>query len=675
VREASGHSLSDLLVAADPDLSRLERALRTALTALGATLVLAFFSARLGWPATVPMVGAFVGMSASFVVNDPGLGARRVTMGLCAVVSLAGVALGTWLSPFVLASSVVFSAVVFGSVLAMRSGPRGMAAGLVGFMSYFSALFFRAPPAQLGVHLAGVAVAFALAYAIEFWVVRERPAVRLRRLERAFRFAAANAVRATAAGIQRGEHWFSRREERRLAELNDLALTIEEALERSGLAPEEAAAVRSRIFELEAGVGRLLAATLARTREDPQLVPSMLALLAEVRGALRRKDAAGLQTWLTRPGTGERLRVVLPDLIGAIEGRTRAVLELPPAGAPGAPPWRSRLRSAVQATIATSLALIAGRMISEARWYWAVIAAFVVYVRAATAGDALVRAWHRILGTVFGVLAGIAVAELVVGHSAVELGVVFLCVFLAYYAIVVSYPVFVGLITVMLACLYALLGRFTPGLLLLRLELTLVGAGIGALVARVVLPSHAFERTRHLGAEVLRGLASLCEAVIAPAGERDRRARSRALDAKRRELRQAARPYTDFFLGERSMLSKAMSITSVLVFLGRSLAQVRDLERVEPANLAVLREASGKVAANARALAAMLEGGEAGWTQTGPALTRATGQIGPRGDLPAQTAAHWLARIDRRLDELHALLGPPSRVDSRPRAFVEERAR
>ena len=87
-----------------------------------------------------------------------------------------------------------------------------------------------------------------------------------------------------------------------------------------------------------------------------------------------------------------------------------------PASAASGETLHPATRQAIQATVAGGLAILAGYAVSSTRWFWAVIASFVIFNRATTRGDILMRAWHRILGTVIGVLAGILLATVVRGH-------------------------------------------------------------------------------------------------------------------------------------------------------------------------------------------------------------------------------------------------------------------
>ena len=147
-------------------------------------------------------------------------------------------------------------------------------------------------------------------------------------------------------------------------------------------------------------------------------------------------------------------------------------------------------RQAIQAVVAASLAIVTGDLVSPARWYWAVIAAFVVFAGTNTWGDTLTKGWQRLSGTVLGVPCGILVATLVAGNRTGSLVMIFVCLFCAFYFMQVTQSLMAFWITTMLALLYGLLGQFSFDVLLLRIEETAIGAVIGVAVAILVLPTN-----------------------------------------------------------------------------------------------------------------------------------------------------------------------------------------
>lgn len=203
-------------------------------------------------------------------------------------------------------------------------------------------------------------------------------------------------------------------------------------------------------------------------------------------------------------------------------------------------------RSAIQVCVAGALAIVAGQLISPQRWYWAVIAAFVVFANAPTRAATLRRATSRVFGTAVGVVGGLAVGALVAGDSRLEIALIFGCVFAAFWLFPVSYSVTIFFFTVMLALLYSLLGMLSTDLLALRLEETLVGALIGGVVATLLVPRSG-GRAIDEGAEQLLGsVRDLLETVEhsddTPRGRADIRAAARDVDQAFQDLRVTVRP-------------------------------------------------------------------------------------------------------------------------------------
>jgi len=146
-------------------------------------------------------------------------------------------------------------------------------------------------------------------------------------------------------------------------------------------------------------------------------------------------------------------------------------------------------RQAVQVALAGALAIILGRQISDARYYWAVIATFVTFTGTSTRSETSLKAVNRVFGTLVGLGAGIGLAEATAGHTLLVLVVIVLTMSCGFYVVNVSYAGMIVFVTIMVSQLYSVLHEFTPGLLVLRLEETALGAAIGIAVGRVVLPT------------------------------------------------------------------------------------------------------------------------------------------------------------------------------------------
>ncbi|WP_371600914.1 FUSC family protein [Streptomyces sp. NBC_00564] len=194
----------------------------------------------------------------------------------------------------------------------------------------------------------------------------------------------------------------------------------------------------------------------------------------------------------------------LPELYAAVglalgvAGLVRFVLwplergAAPPAPAPRPLPGtglaRPTTRQAFQATAACVFALVAGQALSQERWYWAVGTAWWIFVNTVSRGETLVRGFRRVLGTVVGIVVGVLVAIPLHGAPVPTAALVAVCVFGIFYTASVSYSWMVLAVTVMAGLLYGLLGVLDPGLLVLRLEETAIGAVGATLAVILVLP-------------------------------------------------------------------------------------------------------------------------------------------------------------------------------------------
>jgi fusaric acid resistance family protein len=161
--------------------------------------------------------------------------------------------------------------------------------------------------------------------------------------------------------------------------------------------------------------------------------------------------------------------------------------------------------------VAASLAIITGELVSPSRWYWAVIAAFVIFAGTNSWGETLTKGWQRLLGTMLGVPSGVLVATLFAGNKTASLAAIFVCLFCAFYFMTVTYSLMTFWITTMLALLYGLLGEFSFGVLMLRIEETAIGAVIGVTVAILVLPTNTRTAIRNDTRAFLKALSALIE--------------------------------------------------------------------------------------------------------------------------------------------------------------------
>jgi uncharacterized membrane protein YccC len=562
----------DVLIASDPGLTRARSAARATLTAAASTLALVPVARARHEPATLLLAGIVVGTMAAARVYDNSLGARRVTMSLAIPVALVTVGAGSMAASRPWLDQVLLCVVAFAATFARRYGPRGSTLGLLAFMSYFFSLFAHTGENDFAMASIAIAISVALAYVVTFGVVRDAPDRLLDGLLVAFRARAASVLDSLAVMVSaRTPLWWRRHRARvTLARLNDAALALEDEAEarthRSAVVDHWALDV----FEVELAVetvadvvdaarrGRApagdrahiaagIAALGALVREPPAAEPAPCAddhpLPRAVARPLRfsRRILERHHPWRA-PNPAD---AVLDEAVTAAGGVT-PLGPNPDATATRRTAIKPTLRLAIQAAIAAALATIAGHPVSSARWYWAVVGAFVVFMRATNRAESLSRAWQRILGTVGGVVLGVAVAQIVGRDQPAALVLLFASVFGAFYFSGLSYAWMIVFFTTALALLYDTIGNYSSALLGVRLEETLIGAAIGAIVASVVLPAPARISVDRRAADLLREADRAVSALTAPdAASMPPRVRlrwARGVDRAVQRLRQSTSP-------------------------------------------------------------------------------------------------------------------------------------
>lgn len=667
----------------DPDGARLRGALAATLAAALAAGIATLLGPALGLPRSAQMVAGVLAMIVSVTVGETTPESERRTFGLLLVPLTLGLAAGTVLAPHATLSLVGFVLAAFASVMLQRLGARGTAAGSVGFRAYFFALFFQVPLAHLTsvVGTGWLAIGAALIVRMAFAHGRTQRAIA--GLERALPILAADVLRWLGEALTRGDA-DAQSEKRRVAfqRLNEAALALEDRLElvtSEALGRSTDLATR-RAFELEVAAERVGAGVLAMLRSQETsaacreaLARALAANEAILRGradteeadlalaaaAHEARESPHLALAITRFGDAlsSLRRAAQPARVSA-SPRTGARPIPEPASEPEAEGLDPTTRLAIQVSIATAAAVFVGRMISPDRWFWAALAAYLVIAPSSTRGEILVRAGRRTLGTFVGVMLGAAVATLVVGHPRVELALLFLCVFLAMYARKTSYTVMVMWLTAGLALLYQLTGRYSEGLLYVRLEETAAGAAIGALCAALVLPSHTGAKLRGALARFLSLLGEDLEDVALASREHARasRKRVRALDRALLDVRAAAEPLTRGGLRLGPAASGLVRGSSTLAFYARQLAMPGLIEHVDAEELAPVLAA---LVENVRAIAAMLAGGSSVPARVVPiAPLRQAADLARASDQPQALDVVLLAveRMGATLDEMRTTL-------------------
>lgn len=475
----------------------------------------------------------------------------------------------------------IFVAVMFVAVFVRRFGVPFFFYGFMGWMGYFFASFLHATVSMLPSLLADVTIASAWVLLLAITVLRTNPARTLRRTVRAFGARARAVTRACAELLEASTSAQRDRARRRLragqAKLAEAALIVEGWSAEPGATAvgTSASALRRALIDAQQILDRLAAASDALAVDGAELAASAAAVADRL---ARRDDVAAERTakamatdtdsagwWPARHFAVAALEFVALARRTAVETDEtdtddfEAVVGLAMGNLPGSPAlaqdvaarhvrWNplARLglvnRQAIQVAVAGTLAILAGRELSQTRYYWAVIAAFIIFTGTATRTETAIKGANRVVGTLLGLFASIWVAELTSGSTTWVLVVIIASMFCGFYLIRVSYAYMIFFLTIMLGQLYSVLHEFSAGLLVLRLEETAIGATVGLVVAIVVTPLSTRDTVRAARNNVLTALAELLGAVAEQTPDID--ALSRSLDNDVRQLAIVARPLT-----------------------------------------------------------------------------------------------------------------------------------
>ncbi|MGA5895722.1 FUSC family protein [Streptomyces venetus] len=331
---------------------------------------------------------------------------------------------------------------------------------------------------------------------------------------------------------------------------------------------------------------------------------------------------------------------------------------------------RPTTRAAVQVAVGSSLAIVGGELLSTQRWYWAVLTCWIVFLNTASTGEILVKGYRRLLGTVFGVVAGIVLAGLVGQHTWTAFALVLVLIFAMFYVAPLSYTLMSFFVTAMLGLLYTLLHTYSLDVLLLRVEETALGAACGVAAAALVLPVRTDRRTNELLGTVLERLVAVTEAAVGqlsggPADELLDKARD--LDQALADLRAATQPLIHPVTPLRARRHTARYVVALLetcAYHARTLAATAELLPTHPSIAADprLRGAAARTVRNIEAIAARVADEHApALVVTGPSIASLLGSDAgtPRYGRITDRVLRHLERLDEAVVGLARPLDVP----------------
>jgi uncharacterized membrane protein YccC len=539
------------------------------------------------------LLGAVVAMMGSMALSGPGVWIKVRTAVFFPVALGVGMVGGVAVGGRTDLMLGVFVVVMFAAVFVRRFGMPFFFYGFMGWMGYFFASFLHATAAMLPTLLLDVTVAAGWVLLLSITVLRTNPARTLRGTIRASSARARAVTRAcadllaTAEESPRQQDRARRKLRASQARLAEAALMVEgwsaeqgalgkggsafalrrslmacqQLLDRLGAASDAlvddpatagaAAAVADRLAKRDDTGANRAAHAMAETAEHAEADPTgwwparHFAAAALEFVALARK--AGDDTW-REPSDGDtEFEAAVAIAMGNLPGSPAVAQDVPARGTRWNPLARLGMinRQAIQVAVAGGLAILVGRELSDTRYYWAVIAAFIMFTGTATRSETFIKGFNRVVGTMVGLFASIGVAELTAGANTLwVLAVIVVSMFFGFYLIRVSYAYMIFFLTIMLGQLYSVLHEFSAGLLVLRLEETAIGAAIGLVVAIVVTPLSTRDTVRVARNNLLDSFAEFLTAVADGETAQQVETLSRTLDNRLRQLALVARPLT-----------------------------------------------------------------------------------------------------------------------------------
>ncbi|QKK23606.1 FUSC family protein [Rhizobium hidalgonense] len=553
----SGFQLRDWLLANDPALSRLRMASRVTLAiVLSFLILLAIHTLVLPLPTAAFGLGIVLSIEGGIAARDKGNARQLVTRLLGCVASLAIVAVAAGLEDSRFLSDLVFLVVIALASAGRVFGPRGFAIGMFAFTSYFMGAYFRPSLADLPEVAIGPVVSVLVGHLVravilpDDWrrdLLRSLESVRGRINQILFKLAAI-AGRAEVGDADRQE--LRQLEDR----LKEVVLMAETFIPRppAGVfdgAAEPAAELAIRLFDAHLAAESAIVLSF----QSPPPFALVHAVIEADRAELATYD--GMAESIRDQPQSETVRALLwlgearQQLTQAIdEGQASSFSGIDTISETGQSQpidfsfGNPLLRSALQITLASAIAMGFGLLLSRERWFWAVLASFLVFTNTNSRGDTAMKALSRSLGTVFGIAFGLGLATLISGEQAIAIPVAVVCIFLAFYFLQVSYATMTFFISIVLCLVYGMTGVLTLELLKLRIGETVIGAVAGTAVAFIVFPTRTRGALDAALARWFQALRDLLGALGEGKSSFELIALSQKIDACYRDVTVAARP-------------------------------------------------------------------------------------------------------------------------------------
>lgn len=535
------------LIASDPGRKRLQHALKATtslMTAVIAMLLILHMSTSALF--TPVIVAGMLGMIGIMVVMDDTKKKKQVTTLLLAIAASFGVTIGALLANNPYYVGIAMVCIVFGAFYFSRFGSRYFSLGMVSFMTVYISSFLQLAPNQFGWFYLAICVGVTSAFLSNFILFKDSVHV-LRRSMRSYHIQANLTLNILITLMEDSINSKKRITslEKNVRKLGEYAQNVSgDLLDQDveliwpGLS---ASHLRLYVFDtamlvetltdsirqlkkaegLEMEELKRMLVWVVKTLRDAEVlsqnyttkhleeaenaVQGLFLILKDLQMDTKEKEA---RKWLYLVRRIESIanHVVTSAatiqeslLIGqnaAYERKIDNVIEnketdttIEKGG------LKSTTKKAYQAMVAGILALLVGHWISPIQPYWIILTVFLVLLGTESIGRTYIKGFQRSLGTLFGAIIGFLLAQLVSGHTEIEVVLLFIVVFFTFYFLTVSYTLMSLFITILIAFMYdIMLGGISYQLLGVRVIDTICGALIALAVSTFVFPTKTADK-------------------------------------------------------------------------------------------------------------------------------------------------------------------------------------
>lgn len=546
----------------DPGFVRLRMGCRALLTIMLVCLALLAIHHWYMMPAAAYAIAMITAIQGIAAIKDATPKARAVTRVYAAISGFCVLAALTLVEHSPLQISMLLLVIIFLAVYARRFSTRWQAVGMFAFMCVVVGAFLKPTEIELDALALSLFLSGLIAHVVRNFVLPERPDVDCRRAMHAASILIDKLSSKISANARSGWSAADQNEALRLERrARDALLLCENYLPVSSagsFADGAAEILAVRLFDLHLAMESALSKALAPAERKSGLTAALQEKLDILKEAQKNANAA----IATTPAAS----------FSATIYSDKKVTLFPNSGE-----WFSdkTVRQAFQVTIASGIAMFAGLALSQERWFWAVLTAFLIFSNTQSRGDLAIRALNRAFGTAVGIIVGIGLATLVHGELYPTIILASISIFTAFYFAALYYSVMTFFITITIALVYGLIGVFTPELLVLRLEETMIGVAAGIFVSLFVLPIGTLKQAHQAMGNILKALDQFLEETLKGSKHAGRVASVRRLDKAQTEMRAAIGPLLSpwaFGLAQESP-RRALVRVSMLVHAAHILAQ------------------------------------------------------------------------------------------------------